>query len=213
MKQESIKIKYEIAKKICGEYKICPKYAVSGVTVSVRIDSVQAERTSQLFPTADMFFDVNAKLDEQKKGANQVTLGFNILISTKPSIVKYTIVGVVTLDGPAADIKKKLEPNPKTKIPQILFAVYQDVFNSIYILASILNAPYPPPDLLHPMAEKIQILPYTPPQAETPPETTPKASNVEVQAAPPPTETVAPAATAETPKAEAATAEAPKATA
>lgn len=168
-----------------------------------------------------MFFDINAKLDEQKKGANQVALGFNILISTKPSIVKYTIIGVVTLDGPAADIKKKLEPNPKTKIPQILFAVYQDVFNSIYILASILNAPYPPPDLLHPMAEKIQILPYTPPQAETPPETTPKASNVEVQAAPPPTETVAPAApattaTAETPKAEAApaaTAEAPKATA
>jgi hypothetical protein len=159
-----------------------------------------------------MFFDINAKLDEQKKGANQVLLGFNILISTKPSIVKYTTIGVVTLDGPAAEIKKKLEPNPKTKIPQILFAVYQDVFNSIYILASILNAPYPPPDLLHPMAEKIQILPYTPPQDETPPQATPE-SNVEVQAAPPPTETAAPAATAETPNAEAAPAEAPKQTA
>jgi len=55
-----------------------------------------------------------------------------------------------------------LAANPKTKIPQILFTVYQHVFNSIYILASILNTPYPPPDLLHPMAEKIQILPSTP---------------------------------------------------
>jgi hypothetical protein len=64
-----------------------------------------------------------------------------------------------------------LAANPKTKIPQILFTVYQHVFNSIYILASILNTPYPPPDLLHPMAEKIQILPSTPkpkPEPEKP---------------------------------------------
>jgi hypothetical protein len=106
---------------------------------------------------------VNAKLEEQKKIGDQVALNFNLLITTKPNIVKYSIVGMVTLEGSAADIKKKLEANPKTKIPQILFTVYQHVFNSIYILASILNTPYPPPDLLHPMAEKIQILPSTPP--------------------------------------------------
>jgi hypothetical protein len=131
-----------------------------------------------------MFFDINAKLDEQKKGASDTILSFNLIISTKPSIVKYLVAGEVNLEGPAADIKKKLEPNPKTKIPQILFAIYQDVFNSIYILASILNAPYPPPDLLHPMAEKIQILPYVPPQPETPPQ----ADNTEVAAAVPETE-------------------------
>ena len=85
-----------------------------------------------------------------------------MLITTKPNIVKYSTIGIVTLEGSAEDIKKKLEANPKTNIPQILFTVYQHVFNSIYILASILNTPYPPPDLLHPMAEKIQILPSTP---------------------------------------------------
>jgi hypothetical protein len=62
------------------------------------------------------------------------------------------------LTGKGDDIKKKLEVNPKTKIPQILFTIYQHVFNSIYMLSSNLNTPYPPPDLLHPMAEKIQIL-------------------------------------------------------
>jgi len=114
---------------------------------------------------------VNAKLEEEKRGSNQVTLDFNLLITTKPNIVKYSAAGIVTLEGASADIQKKLEANPKTKIPQILFTVYQHVFNSIYILASILNTPYPPPDLLHPMAEKIQILPSAP-QAPPKPEQT-----------------------------------------
>ena len=69
----------------------------------------------------------------------------------------------MTLAGKADDIKKKLEVNPKTKIPQILFTIYQHVFNSIYMLSSNLNTPYPPPDLLHPMAEKIQIISSNPP--------------------------------------------------
>jgi len=85
-------------------------------------------------------------------------LGFTLLISTKPNVVKYSTGGSVILEGKAADVKKKLEVNPKTKIPQILFTVYQHVFNSIFMLSSILNTPYPPPDLLHPMAEKIQII-------------------------------------------------------
>jgi len=102
---------------------------------------------------------VNAKLEEQRKSGDQVTLSFSLSIATKPNVVKYSITGTVTLEGKSEDVKKKLEVNPKTKIPQILFAVYQHVFNSIYMLSSILNTPYPPPDLLHPMAEKIQILP------------------------------------------------------
>jgi hypothetical protein len=64
------------------------------------------------------------------------------------------------LVGKPDDIKKKLEINPITKIPQILFTIYQHIFNSIYILSSNLNTPYPPPDLLHPMTEKIKILSY-----------------------------------------------------
>jgi hypothetical protein len=66
--------------------------------------------------------------------------------------------GMVKLEGTSSEIKKKLEVNPKTNIPQILFAVYQHLFSSIYILSSILDTPYPPPDLLHTMQEKIQII-------------------------------------------------------
>ena len=114
---------------------------------------------------------MNAKLEEQKKDSNQVVLDFELMISTKPNVVKYSITGNVSLAGKPDDIKKKLEVNPKTKIPQLLFTIYQHVFNSIYMLAANLNTPYPPPDLLHPMAEKIQIISTTP-QSQPPPEKT-----------------------------------------
>jgi len=128
------------------------------VIVSISLNSLQAERTGLYSAAEELFFDINAKIEEQKKENNQVTLSFNLLISTKPNVVKYSTSGTVTMSGKPDDIKKKLEVNPKTKIPQILFTIYQHVFNSIYILSSNLNTPYPPPDLLHPMAEKIQIL-------------------------------------------------------
>jgi hypothetical protein len=74
-------------------------------------------------------------------------------------VAKYVVTGIIKLEGNVQDVNKRLEANPKTKIPQILFTVYQHVFSSIYILSSVLSTPYPPPDLLHPMQEKIQILP------------------------------------------------------
>jgi hypothetical protein len=143
------------------------------------LSSLQAERTGIYSAAEELFFDINAKIEEQKKENNQVTLSFTLLISTKPNVVKYSTSGTVTMSGKPDDIKKKLEVNPKTKIPQILFTIYQHVFNSIYILSSNLNTPYPPPDLLHPMAEKIQILSNAsanppPEKTETPPAASPE---------------------------------------
>ena len=106
-------------------------------------------------------------------------------ISTKPNVIKYSTSGLVTLAGKPDDLKKKLEVNPKTRIPQILFTIYQHVFTSIYILSSNLNTPYPPPDLLHPMAEKIQILSSNPPNAistEKPENSSPPATRIPEQA-------------------------------
>lgn len=179
------------------EFIINPKYSVSGVIVSIRIDSLQAEKTGQVLPTEELFFDVNAKLEEQKKNTDEVNLNFSLLISTKPNVVRYATTGSVTLVGKPADIKKKLEANPKTKIPQILFTVYQHVFNSIYMLSSILNTPYPPPDLLHPMAEKIHIIAAPPPQNET--STKPVESTAEQTKSVTATTTVASTATTEKP--------------
>jgi hypothetical protein len=103
--------------------------------------------------SSEAFFNVNAKLEEQRKTNSQAELTFNLSIETKPNLVKYMVTGIVKLEGNMQDINKRLEVNPKTKIPQILFTVYQHVFGSIYLLSSVLDTPYPPPDLLHPMQE------------------------------------------------------------
>ena len=158
-----------------------PQYSVSGVMVSINLNSLNAERTGENTSKEGLFFDVNAKLEEQKRETGQVMLNFGLSISTKPNVVKYNINGIVTLAGKPDDIKKKLEVNPKTHIPQILFTIYQHVFNSIFILSSNLNTPYPPPDLLHPMAEKIQILPCNPPSTEETNEETPNPRNSQQQ--------------------------------
>jgi len=109
--------------------------------------------------SSEVFFNVNAKLEERKKSNDSAELTFDLQIETKPLAVKYSVAGTVELEGNIRDINKKLEANPKTKIPQILFTVYQHVFSSIYLLSSILGTPYPPPDMLHPMQEKILIIP------------------------------------------------------
>ena len=168
---------------------------VAGVAVSININSLHAERAGDYSSKEDLFFDVNAKLEEAKKGTNEVLLNFELTISTKPNVVKYNITGNVTLAGKSDDIKKKLEVNPKTKIPQLLFTIYQHVFSSIYMLSSNLNTPYPPPDLLHPMAEKIQIISgSTQSQAEAPAGPQPAA------ATPPAAAPAQPAANPEAPK-------------
>ncbi len=109
-------------------------------------------------PHEELFFDANAKLDEQKRSNRELELSFSLVIATKPNVAKYSASGTVTLEGDMKDIAKKLETNPKTNIPQILFTVYQHIFSSIYLLSAVLKTPYPPPDLLHPMQEKIQII-------------------------------------------------------
>jgi len=53
------------------------------------------------------------------------------------------------------DLEKMLEIDPETKVPYVLNIVYQHVFTSVYLLSAILNAPYPPPDLLYTKEEKM----------------------------------------------------------
>jgi hypothetical protein len=71
-----------------------------------------------------------------------------LTVGTKPSVVKFEVEGLATLEGKNPDIEKLLEVNPKTKIPLLLHKVYQRVFMSTFLLATLLGTYYPPADLL-----------------------------------------------------------------
>ncbi|MGB9853736.1 MAG: hypothetical protein ACPLRY_02885 [Candidatus Bathyarchaeales archaeon] len=85
-----------------------------------------------------------------------VVVTFSLLLTTKPSIVKFEVEGTATLTGKDAEIDKMLEVDPETKIPYVFQKVYQHAFTAMYLLATILNAPPPPHDLLLSRSEGIQ---------------------------------------------------------
>jgi len=92
-------------------------------------------------------FDVNAKLEEKERRSGRLVVGFVLTVGTKPSVVKFEIEGVATLEGKNPDIEKLLEVDPKTKVPLLLHRVYQHVFMSTFLLAALLDTSYPPADL------------------------------------------------------------------
>jgi hypothetical protein len=93
-------------------------------------------------------FDVNAKLEEKDRKSGMRVVGFVLTVGTKPSVAKFEVEGIVTLEGKNPAIEKLLEVNPENKIPLVLNRVYQRVFTSTYLLANLLDTSYPPPDML-----------------------------------------------------------------
>ena len=96
----------------------------------------------------ELNFDVDAKLEEKERRSGKRVIGFVLTIGTKPSISKFEVEGIATIEGKNPEIEKLLELNPKTKIPLLLNRVYQNVFTSTYLLANLLDTAYPPPDML-----------------------------------------------------------------
>lgn len=98
--------------------------------------------------TAELNFDINAKLEEKDRRSGKRIVGFVLTVGTKPSVAKFEVEGIATIEGKNPDIEKLLEVNPKTKIPLLLNRVYQQVFTSTYLLANLLDTSYPPADML-----------------------------------------------------------------
>jgi len=98
--------------------------------------------------TSELNFDINAKLEEKDRRSGKRVIGFVLTVGTKPSIAKFEVEGIATLEGKNPDIDKLLEVNQKTKIPLLLNRIYQRVFISTYLLANLLDTAYPPPDML-----------------------------------------------------------------
>lgn len=119
------------------------------VSIITEIHSLLAVKLDNKVEAETVNFDVSAKLDEKERKSGKKIVAFLIEFSTKPSLAKFEIKGNVTLTGKEAQMEKLLEIDPETKLPFLLYRVYQQVFMATYLLATMINVPYPPPDLLH----------------------------------------------------------------
>lgn len=100
-------------------------------------------------PVNSVSFDVKAKLEEKERKSQASIIGFSLLLSTKPSVVKFQVDGMAALSGKDADIQKMLEVDPETKMPILFQRIYQSAFAAMYLMSAVLNTPPPPSDLLH----------------------------------------------------------------
>jgi len=120
---------------------------VSEVSVEVDILGLRGVKLGGKEESSALSFDVNAKLEEKERRSGRLVVSFVLTVGTKPGIVKFEVEGMAVLEGKNPEIEKLLEADPKTKVPLLLHRVYQRVFTSTFLLATLLDTPYPPPDL------------------------------------------------------------------
>ena len=88
-------------------------------------------------------------MDELNRSNNDLTLGFLLTITTKPSLVQFEAGGVAVVSGGRKAFDEALGIDENSDVPKVLHTIYQKVFTSLYVLSSLIDMPYPPPDLIH----------------------------------------------------------------
>ena len=88
-------------------------------------------------------------MDEENRTNDELTLSFLLMIRTKPSLVKYEVGGKAVISGGRKAFDAALEVDESTKVPKILHTIYQRAFMSLFLISSVIESPYPPPDLIH----------------------------------------------------------------
>ncbi len=132
-----------------GVLKICPSASPLSVNVKVSVHSLSGVRLADKVQSGEVVsFDVKARMKEKERRSDRVDIGFALSVGTRPSVAKFEVEGVAILEGKNTEIDKMLEIDHETQIPFVFQRVYQHVFMSMYLLATLIDAPYPPPNLL-----------------------------------------------------------------
>ncbi len=126
-----------------------PALNAPNVSVKVEIISISGTRLTDKSEQVQVSYDVKAKLEEKERKSQSVTIGFEILLSTKPGLAKFEAEGKATLVGKDDEIRRMLEVDPETKVPYVMPRIYQQVFMAMYLMSTILNSPPPPSGILN----------------------------------------------------------------
>ena len=118
-------------------------------SVQVELRRLEGSRIESGEDTSAVKFNVDVKMQEQGRTRELLVIEFTLLISTKPSMVKFEASGVARVSGGQDVFKAFLEVDPETNVPRVLHNIYQNAFTAIFVLSTLIGSPYPPPDLLH----------------------------------------------------------------
>lgn len=139
--------------------KIYPSTSPLGVAVRVKILGLSAVKLVDEVESGKLInFDVKARMEEKERRSNWISVGFALSVGTKPNVVKFEVEGIATLEGKNEEIKKMLEADPETQVPLVFQRVYQQVFTSMYLLATLIDVPCPPANLLYSSEQQMPII-------------------------------------------------------
>lgn len=131
------------------ESTICPAANIPNVSVEIEVTNLAGAKTEIKGVAETVNFDVKVRLEEVERKSQMIIVGFNLLVTTKPAVLKLEVGGKATLTGKNVDVRKMLDVDPETKMPMVLPRIYQHAFTAMYLLATVLDAPPPPHDLLY----------------------------------------------------------------
>ena len=140
-----------------GEIDIESK--VGTAPIRMKLDRLVGTRTSMGESPGSIVFDVDVKMDEESRTNEELMISFLITINTKPSLVQFEVGGTAVLTGGKAAFDHALEVDEESRVPRVLHTVYQRIFTPLFVLSNMLEAPYPPPDLIHSPNETRQLGP------------------------------------------------------
>ena len=121
--------------------------------IRVKLSRVEGSKIDTGVTPDSVIFDVDVSMDEENRTNDELTVTFNLKISTKPTLVKFEVGGTAVISGGREAFDAALEMDEESSAPKVLHFVYQRVFTSLYLIAAQLDVPYPPPDLLHSPSE------------------------------------------------------------
>ena len=138
--------------------------------IRVKLGRVEGTRIDTGAKPGSVAFDVDVSMDEESRTNDELTIAFNLTIRTKPALVKFEVGGTAVISGGREAFDAALEMDEDSSVPKVLHFVYQRVFTSLYLIAAQLEAPYPPPDLLHSPSETRGIGVEAPPGEQVAPQ-------------------------------------------
>jgi hypothetical protein len=121
--------------------------------IRVKLSRIEGSKIDTGVTPDSVTFDVDVNMDEENRTNEELTITFNLKISTKPTLVKFEVGGTAVISGGREVFDAALEMDEESSVPKVLHLVYQRVFTSLYLIAAQLEVPYPPPDLLHSPSE------------------------------------------------------------
>jgi hypothetical protein len=138
---------------------------MGSVPLRVKLSKIESTRIDNNNDPEIVTFDVDVKMDELTRTNDELTISFLLMITTKPSLVNYEVGGVAIVTGGRNAFESALTIDEKSGVPRILHTIYQKVFTSVYLVASVMDAPYPPPDLIYTPSQTRDVIDHMPNQS------------------------------------------------